>query len=1144
MEGVQFILGRSGTGKTHWCTEAVCRALQDSGSEPLILLVPEQATYQAERAILTHPGIRGFSRLRILSFNRLQFWLDSAGGEEISRTGRQMVLQKLLLEMADRLKLYKGPQQRSGLAEKLSGLMTELQQANCTPEQVASIAQKLAGQSGQEMAAAKWADIAALYQTYTGFFHTPESRFINPDSRLQQAARKVGQAAFFKNARLWVDGFSGFSVQERDLLIELVKVSKSTHIALCLDANQIDLSNTDEEKLDLYSLFAATEETYTNLLRIFQACGVPCREPVVLESPRRFEAAPALGLLEAHLFDLPSDGSAKGAQNIRIASCTNVRTETAWVARVIRKLARDRQMRYRDIAVVVPEINAYAHYIESAFAQYDIPYFLDRPRNMKNHPVTAMIGAALQAAGNHFALPDVLSFLKSDLTGIEAEAIDGLENYCRAFDVQGNEWLQAAAWDFAPADEKSLYHEDQLDALRRKAVAPLVTLEQNMEVGKEITAGQFTRGLWGLLEELNVQQTLATWSADDASDQLYGHRQLFAKLVELLDEMGAIFGEQKMPLKNWSAIFNDALSSLTIKLIPPTLDQVLVGSIERSRHPDIKAIFLVGATQKQFPVPLGGEGLLAEQDYKLAADSELELSDPTQMQLVHRQYLTYIAMTRASKYLFLSHPMLDEKGSAVVPWSGIEQLLRAFGDVQPFYPHGLAESAETILTTDQLTQWLCAAMGKDRVSEQSTVSNQQLAVNSEQVASGILAAMDSSENEKLRAAAAHVHASLAYDNAAVLEAGLTAALFNGPMRTSVTRLGTFAACPYQHFARYVLRLEKRKLLRFEPMDVGTFYHAVLEAMFKRLAADGKDWADASDDELPALCEQVTATVIANDTHIANFMRRNAHHRYIIAAAAQTLKEFVPTLAELSRVSAFRQTDAELAFGPDKAMELSIKRGQTPFIAFSGKIDRLDTAESDGQTAGVVFDFKRTSKNANFTAMLYGLDLQLPVYLLAVRKKRCLTPLVPTGAFYLPIEGGVDAKKLSQLGQEGRTGNKAKGLFDGRFAERLDTTAGGGWNRYYNFYTNKEGSPYSNYGNSGALKPEDFAALLDYTVQCVCRLAGDLSGGKIAITPYRLGKQSPCSWCDYRALCRFDWQVNDYNILESCGKEEALAKMKN
>ncbi|MBL7214793.1 MAG: exodeoxyribonuclease V subunit gamma [Phycisphaerae bacterium] len=1141
MEGVQFILGRSGTGKTRWCLDAVCDALQTGGNEPLILLVPEQATYQAERAILSHPDIAGFSRLRILSFDRLQFWLDSgpASGAEISRTGKQMVLQKLLGELSDKLSLYRGSQQRSGLAEKLSSLFTEFQQADCTPEQMQALAATLAGKRGEEIAAAKWADIALLFEHYLGFFHANEGGFSNPDVGLKEAAGKVAQAEFLKNATLWVDGFSGFSVQERDLLIELIKVSKATHIALCLDPKRIDLSNTDAEKLDPFSLFQATEQTYTDLLRILGGYKFSIKPPIILDRPRRFENAPPLAFLEANLFDADTTGNARGAANIRIASCSHVRTETVWVARVIRKLVKERAMRYRDIAVVVPDINTYAHYIESAFAQYGLPYFLDRPRTMKNHPVAAMIGAALQAAANEFGLSDVLSFLKSDLTGIEAEAIDMLENYCRAFDVQKNEWTGNEPWDFAPADEKKRYDEKQLDTLRRKAIAPLQHLRQNLYAQKDITAGQFAQAIWGLLEELNVQETLAGWSATDASDQVYGHRQLFAKLVELLDEMCAIFAGQEMAAELWRSVFSDALSTLTIKLIPPTLDQVLVGSIERSRHPSIKAIFLVGATQKQFPVPLGQENLLAEADYAFAAGQAMELADPYQSQLVHRQYLTYIAMTRASKYLFISHPMLDEKGSAIVPWSGIEQLMSVFADVRPVYPQGLADGPETIATEAELAQWLCAAMGKDRV----TGSRQKAEGGDEEIAAGVLEQMGGCGHEGLQEIGRHVSGALSYDNAAGLDGKLTKALFEMPMRTSVTRLGMFAACPYQHFARYVLRLEKRVLLRFEPMDVGTFYHAVLEAMFHALEAEKKDWADATEDELAAVCERTIETFLQNDTHIANFIRRNAHHRYIIEAAGQTLKDFMPTLRQLSAAGVFKQTDAELEFGPNKEIQLAIEKDGKPFVQFAGKIDRLDVAEINGKPVSVVFDFKRTSRSANFTKMLYGLDLQLPVYLLAIQQKRCQEPLISVGAFYLPIEGGVDSKKLSELGREGVKLNKAKGLFDGRFVDALDTTAGSGWNRLFNFYINKDGDPYSNYKISGALKPEDFHALLNYTVEYVCKLAGDLSGGKIDITPYRLGKASPCSWCDYRSLCRFDWQVNDYNILESCDKEEALERMK-
>lgn len=1139
MDGVQFILGRAGTGKTRWCIDAICRALQEADSNPLILLVPEQATYQAERAILSRPAIRGFSRLRILSFNRLQFWLDSgnAFGNEISRIGKQMILQKLLGDLSDRLSLYRGANQRSGLAAELAGLFTELQQADCQPEQVQALADVLKQKKGKAMTAAKWADIAGLYRTYLHFFQSNNRQFTNPDIRLRDAGRKVAQAGFVRNAVVWVDGFSGFSVQERDLLIELLKASQSAFIALCLDPKAMDLSNTDAEKLYPFSVFGETEETYTNLLRIFNRQKFPCQAPVILDKPMRFNEARPLAFLEQNLFDLPADGNEKGASHIRIAACGNVRTETIWVARTIRNLVRDRRMRYRDIAVVVPEMNVYAHYIESAFGQYEIPFFLDRPRNMKNHPVAAMLGAALQTVQTGFALSDVLSFLKSDLAGIEPQALDRLENYCRAFDVQYGEWVRQAPWDFAPTEEKARYDEKQLDGLRRQAVAPLVNLGDNLGGDKAITAGQFIRAVWGLLEELNVRQTLAEWAADDATDQVYGHRQLFAKLIGLLDEMGAIFGEQKMAPHVWRAIVSDAVSTLTVKLIPPTLDQVLVGSIERSRHPDIKAIFLVGATQKQFPVPLGGEHLLAEQDYRFAAENNMELTNPYQSRLVNRQYLTYIAMTRASQYLFISHPILDEKGGGVVPWSGIDQLTAVFGDLEPVYPQALAEEPEQVAAEGELAQWLCAAMGKDRgVSEQSSV-------NSQQIAAGILDAMGRCGDGSLEKVARHVNYALAYDNAAALDAELIKALFKIPLATSVSRLNTFAACPYEHFARYVLRLEKRKLLRFEPLDVGIFYHRVLEKLFNTLHAQQKDWADVPEKELIALCGQAVEHIRKTDAHIANFIRRSEHHRYIIAAAEQTLADLMPTLAALSAASVFKQKAAELTFGPKHKMQLSIKRGQEPFLEFSGKIDRLDTAVIDGQPAGVVFDFKRTTRTAGFAKILYGLDLQLPVYLLAIQQKRGQTPLIPVGAFYLPIEGGVDTKSLSQLGRNSAKLNKAKGLFDGRFADSLDTTVSSGWNQYYNFFTSKDGDPCGNYNSSGALKPDDFEALLSYTIECVCKLAADLSGGKIDITPYRLGRVSPCSWCDYRALCRFDWQINDYNILESCDKQQALGKMK-
>ncbi|MHC4950932.1 MAG: PD-(D/E)XK nuclease family protein, partial [Planctomycetota bacterium] len=572
-----------------------------------------------------------------------------------------------------------------------------------------------------------------------------------------------------------------------------------------------------------------------------------------------------------------------------------------------------------------------------------------------------------------------------------------------------------------------------------------------------ISAGQFTQAIWQMLQSLDVQGVLAAWAEDDATDQQFGHRQIFAGMVGLMDEMCAIFEGLNLPAQTWGSIFIDALSSMTVKLIPPTLDQVLVGSIERSRHPDIKAIFLIGATQKQFPVPVMSETLLTEQDYQLAAGGSLELANPYDVSLTHRPYLAYIALTRASKQVYLSYPLLNEKGSAVVPWSGIEQLTDMFTDVTVEFPQASPQAANDIQNPHQLGLWLSQRLGKDRIKE----------TGHEQKAVGVLDCMDSSEDEQLKQTAALVQKSLKYDNTAKLDAEMAKKLFTFPMTTSVTRLGTFARCPYQYFAKYTLGLERRQTLRFEPMDVGTFYHDVLEAIFKALKQQNKDWADLSIDELIAMCDAESEKVLSSNTLLVNFMRKRAHHRYIIESARQVLRSFVPMLAQLSRASCFKQTAAELKFGFDDTFRFVVPLDDRREVHFRGLIDRLDVADIDGKPAAVVFDYKSGGKSVDFAGMLYGLDLQLPVYLLAINGQN----MTPAGAFFLPIDSGTSSASLSDLDAIEASFNKAKGLFDGSFFEAIDTKAAPScWSGHYNFYVNKDGDPYSHYNTSGALKP--------------------------------------------------------------------------
>jgi len=1116
MTTVRFILGRSGTGKTSWCIRAAADALRSGGDAPLALLTPEQATYQMERAALTQPDVAGYSRLRVLSFERLGFWLNrkrqSIG--TLSRLGRQMAACRALLEVADDLTLYRNVAKEPGLAQRLSVLLTELQQADCTPPQIAQLAQTLARTHPSGMAARKWQDIARIFAAYTAFFEDAAAP-LNPDIQLTQARAEIANASFLKNAALWVDGFSGFTVQERELLVAMMRQAKEVSIALCLDPAALDLDNTDPNTLDPAGLFYSTEQTYAELLGIFRKCKFTIAPPMILNQPRRY-AALGLAHLEKNLFtEQAVRVAADGA--VEIACCTDARAEAEWVAGRICELVRHKGYRYRQIAVAVPEMDIYAPYIESAFRRFGIPFFLDRPAAIRHHPLAQTLQAAL-AAADGFDTTDVLCTLKSGLAGMEAADIDRLEQYCRMYDIDGRDWTDTAAWTFS-ADRQQ---DTAIERLRRRAAEPLAELARATFALREgITAGAFVRAVWRYLERIGAAATLALWAKDDPTDTL-GHRQTWTQLTATLDEMDKVFGRRNENAAVFAAVLADALASLTIKQIPPTLDQTLVGSIERSRHPEIRAIFLVGTTQRQFPSPLSTTDILGKTERAAARAQGLELADTLSQQLSMRQYLAYIALTRASELLAVSFPQQDEKGAAVAPSVWVERLEALFTDVR----RSAAGRGQTIWqcrSAAELAERLAAACGRDRSPDADT-----------DAAAYVLNAAAASTSPAIRAAAGLALRALRYDNAATLEAG-TAERLAAIAHFSASRLETFAACPYKHFAKYVLGLQARPILKLEPVDIGSFYHTVVERMFGWLRDRGLTWGGASPQQLAAMCDEVIGAAVQDNPTLTALTRRQLHPRFVIEAACETVRRFAAALAELERAGRFVQTASEFEF----AFEL------TAGLSLRGRIDRLDTADINGQKAAIVFDFKRTGRSVKWAELYYGLDVQLVMYLLAIPSLPAhLQAGTVAGAFYLTIEPDGKTIPPQTLDEERQKfGYKANGIFNGEIAAGLDTKTPQEWSSYYNYYLTKDGQPYGNYKKTGALRPEDFTAVLEHGRKGIVQLVEGIRSGQIPVAPYRLSNRTPCRSCDYKGVCRFDWQINDYRLLTAINKEEAIEKMK-
>ncbi|MBW8002346.1 MAG: hypothetical protein FVQ80_10045 [Planctomycetes bacterium] len=1073
---IEFILGRSGTGKTRLCIDEVIAALSESGEECLVLLVPEQATYQAERAIVDDKRISGYNRLNVLSFERLVFLLlgKNAARVDISRTGQQMIVHRILREQKDNLKVLSASADSAGLSCQMADVVTELHRYAKSEEDIDELLDELKKDGAESLSYQKFLDIGLVFKEYLKFI---KDKFIDPDIQLNQACKLISDS-FVKGARVWVDGFAGFTESQFSILVEILKAASETKIALCVDPDDIDFAG--KESIDLADWFYPTKQTYSSLIDIAKKCKLKVRDAVILKDLRRFGDS-ALEHIERNIFNLKPTKH-KGCDNIQVISAANRRNEIQFAAQEIQRLVRDKKMRYRDIAVIASDIDSYEHYVRAYFNDYRIPFFIDKRKPLSQHPFVHFICSAIAVVSEGFSTNDIFSYLKSDLVGISRDDVDLLENYCIAYGVSGGNWVDKNHWDFQ-AKEKTDFDEKQINKIRAEVTRPLVELADKLASGdgdNAITAEEFTKAVFDFLEAIKFRETIAEWIGESADKEtLDRHRQGYEKIVDVFDELVEVFRGQKFSYRDYSAIITSAFSQLQMGFIPPTLDQVLVGSIERSRHPDLKAVFLTGVTQKQFPVPVAESSLLNDDDRNAAAEADFELGPTTEQSLAERQYLAYIAFTRASQFLSVSYPMTNDNGSEAVRSQFVDELEELFD--------GLKERAIEDSDIESFEEGSPAAFG--------------------------------------------------YDNKAVLEKEVVEENYGKEIRGSATRLATFAACPYKYFVRYVLRLKERAEFKLRPLDIGNFYHVVLDALVKQLNKEKKDLASIGDDELLEILNKQISKVVTGDSFLSSFKSRSLHNEFIISNAIENLESCVLGIAKMVRAGDFRPMKSEVGFGRagEGLGEFRLKLRGGRELVLSGKIDRIDIGKIDDEELAIVFDYKRKGQSFSWKKFYHGLDMQLPIYLLAVRGSANSKVV---GAFYIPIEVKIEKVTLNKLeNQASKFGYKANGIFNGEFAKRLDKETSSRDSKFYNFYVSKEDGVYGNYNKRGTLRGGDFEKVLQFAEHKLVELGGDIVSGKIDVFPYKLGSETACRFCEYKAVCRFDWQINSYNTLVSVDKKE-------
>lgn len=1158
---IRFVVGRAGTGKTRFCFDRIVAAMRAQPlGEPIYWILPKQATFEAERQLTVNSGLNGFVRCRVLSFEQLgQDVLAQCGGAAvpaITAYGRQMILRMLLRKHADQLQFFGRVARQAGLAQKLDNTFAEFEHEGHSLEDLAEHLDRFptdTPDADEQALHAKLRDLHLLYSAYSSYLGQDR---LDPHRRLQQVLSCIDTWPAMRNATVYVDGFLDFSDYERRVLAAVGKVCRDLVITLLIDPASPVLA--DPHTLpDELSLFHRTERAYRRLYFTFTEENLIVDEPIRMAVAQRFEH-PALAEIEQNLLE---DRSARPLDNpasvIELQEAPDRRGEADAAARAIRGLLRD-GMRLRDIAVLCRDIDDYHELIDASFREHQLPYFVDRRRIVAHHPLLQFTRAALLIARHDWPQEAVMTIIKSGLAGLMLDEADELENYVIAHRIRGRMWASSEPWNYRRhltrhRDEDDAAPEipadaQRADALRRRMIDPLRQLTGVLRAKAELPVREIVLALLDLYDAFGVRQTIAQWASAPATsaaaiEHNTEHEQVWAELVELLDQMVDLIGQEPVSLDDFLGIFDAGLEQFDLAITPPTVDQVLVGQIDRTRNTAARAVILLGLNEGLFPRTRREDSILSDQDRRSLHERQINVDFDSERKLLDENLLAYIAFTRASRRLIVIRSLSDDKGRECMPSPYWRQLLTLAPNLRPtVLPRPGNDDPNFIDTPRQLVtalmRWVrrgaAVPAPADGSGDQPASSRHDVTwANLYQWLTFHEPLSDPIDLMRFRAWKA-----LSYDNTAALEPETAARLFPSPLQATVRQLETFAECPFKHFVTYGLRLEAREEDDPSILDLSQIYHQTLDRLVRELLRRRVDLRAMPEELAQELIERCTQEVGA--TLRGELMMSSARNRYLLQRIERTVAQVAEAQKAIARLGEFAPRWTNLAFGrtgaPLPALSLKTPAGQE--VVLSGRIDRVDLLEKDAAFA--VIDYRMGARGLDLTYIRCGITIQLLASMLVLREhaqQLAGRDLKPVAGLYMRLLRQLDSishpdEATDPESEMFHLWPRPRGIVHKDYLTRFDSTlAPGASSAVLSVRLTQSGEPYRNCKDVATEAEMD--RLLEIVKGQLAELSDRLIAGEVAIRPYRIGTSSPCSMCSYRPVCRFQPGVgkDEYRFID-------------
>ena len=1108
---LKLILGRAKTGKTTAVMEEIRSRLNEGGS---VLLVPEQYSHEAETELLRVCGDGLCLGAEVLSFTRLWARVEAETGARrvpaLDPGGRLLCLTRAVDAVGAHLRVFSAARRLPPLQRQLLRAIDECGACRISPELLADYAAGHGGDAHLEEAAAlrdKLADLSLIYGAYEAI---AAQSGLDPLRRLESLAARLPESRYAA-CRYYIDGFTDFTAQEMQVIETLLRCG--AEVTVCLTAEGLEEGR---------AVFEPSRRAALALLRCADdlGCATRTRTQTKAETP----GDDPMDVLERELFAFTTrEYDARG--RVHVVCTPDITEECEAAAARCLALVRETGCRWRDIAIAARDYDVYRAALESIFPYYGIPLYSARKSDLSEKPLIALIGAAYDVVTGGWDYDDVFSYLKTGLAGLERAECDELENYAFLWSLHGSAWTKPEDWSLHPDGFSGKYDDNararlaRVNALRRRATAPLLALSASGAQAQ--TAAQQAAALGAFFDALHLPAQLDAHAArlrERGMPQAAAESaQLWELVAGALEQAAAILGDTPMDMETFGALFCQMLTAYDVGSIPLTLDRVSAGGMDRMRRRHIRHLIVLGCDSDTLPRVSDDGGIFSDDDRETLQSARLPLGGTVGERLDREFALLYNCLTLPSDTLTLSWCAAGREGARAMPAFVVNRVMAIFG-LRPERPSADESRASAPTPAFELA---AAAIGGDRTPLRDAALEYCQAQGR------------TAELDKL-AEAAHL-------TRGRLSRSAVRALYGDTLHLSASRIEKLSSCRFAYFLQYGLNAKPRQSAEFNPPEMGTFLHFVLENVARDVTTAG-GFAKADETQVDALCDKYVKQYIHETLN--DFREKSPRFTYLFRRLIKSVRAVVGDMAAELRRSDFVPLDFELDFG-DRTAFPPIRLGEgEASLTLTGVADRVDGWVHDGKLYLRVVDYKTGKKAFSLSDVWYGLGMQMLLYLFALQRSgeaRYGQEIVPAGVLYVPARS-VLLSSSAALSPEEILAEKAKAtrrsgllLNDAEILQAMEH----GTPQY--LPVTFRGGEYSGDALASA---EQLGVLSRHIDETLKAMAKELRAGSLIADPwYRSQTDTACRYCDYAGACHFDDENDPIRYVTRLRPQEAWALMR-